>query len=170
MGIKSYKPTSPARRFYTGYDFKELTPGVEVQASILESVMTGRVVRELPRTAALLLMALTAIASTWLMASWQPARSALVALGVDVAVAVLAMALFEWGNVWLPALALLVGVAVLYVAEGALAFLREDGSERSTLLFRHAHALYMTDDPRAIEALEGARGALLAAGDCAGAG
>ncbi len=36
MGIKSYKPTSPARRFYTGSDFKELTPGVEPERSLLE--------------------------------------------------------------------------------------------------------------------------------------
>ena len=27
MALKKYKPTSPARRYYTGYDFKELTPG-----------------------------------------------------------------------------------------------------------------------------------------------
>ncbi len=27
MGIKQYKPTSPARRYYSGYDFKELTKG-----------------------------------------------------------------------------------------------------------------------------------------------
>jgi large subunit ribosomal protein L2 len=36
MGIKVYKPTSPARRFYTGSDFKELTKGVKPEASLLE--------------------------------------------------------------------------------------------------------------------------------------
>src|ERR1700689_1878833 len=36
MGIKSYKPTSPARRFYTGSDFKELPRDVEPQRSLLE--------------------------------------------------------------------------------------------------------------------------------------
>jgi len=36
MAIKVYKPTSPARRFYTGHDFKELTPGVKPEASLLE--------------------------------------------------------------------------------------------------------------------------------------
>jgi len=36
MGIKQYKPTSPARRYYTGYDFKELTKGKKPERSLLE--------------------------------------------------------------------------------------------------------------------------------------
>src|SRR3954469_22220454 len=36
MGIKAYKPTSPARRYYTGYDFKELTKGKKPERSLLE--------------------------------------------------------------------------------------------------------------------------------------
>ncbi len=36
MGIKTYKPTSAARRFYTGSDFKELTKGKKPERSLLE--------------------------------------------------------------------------------------------------------------------------------------
>lgn len=36
MGIKKYKPTSPARRYYTGYDFKELTPGKLPEKNLTE--------------------------------------------------------------------------------------------------------------------------------------
>ena len=36
MGIKSYKPTSPARRYYTGSDFKELTKGKKVEKKLTE--------------------------------------------------------------------------------------------------------------------------------------
>ncbi len=36
MGIKTYKPTSPARRYYTGSDFKDLTPGVEPLRALVE--------------------------------------------------------------------------------------------------------------------------------------
>jgi large subunit ribosomal protein L2 len=36
MGIKTYKPTSPARRYYTGYDFKELTKGATPERSLTE--------------------------------------------------------------------------------------------------------------------------------------
>ncbi len=36
MGIKVYKPTSPSRRFYSGTDFKELTPDVKPEASLLD--------------------------------------------------------------------------------------------------------------------------------------
>lgn len=36
MGIKTYKPTSPARRYYTGSDFKELTKNVEPLRALVE--------------------------------------------------------------------------------------------------------------------------------------
>src|SRR5882762_5729407 len=36
MGIKSYKPTSPARRYYSGSDFKELTKGAEAPKHLTE--------------------------------------------------------------------------------------------------------------------------------------
>jgi len=36
MAIKAYKPTSPARRFYSGSDFKELTKGKKPEKSLLE--------------------------------------------------------------------------------------------------------------------------------------
>ncbi|MCL2777545.1 MAG: 50S ribosomal protein L2 [Polyangiaceae bacterium] len=36
MGIKNYKPTSPARRFYSVADFKELTKGNEPEKSLLD--------------------------------------------------------------------------------------------------------------------------------------
>ncbi len=36
MAIKNYKPTSPARRYYSGYDFKELTKGKKPEKSLLE--------------------------------------------------------------------------------------------------------------------------------------
>ena len=35
MGIKSYKPTSPARRYYSSSDYKELTKGAEPERSLL---------------------------------------------------------------------------------------------------------------------------------------
>jgi large subunit ribosomal protein L2 len=36
MALKKYKPTSPARRYYTGYDFKELTPGKKPEKNLTE--------------------------------------------------------------------------------------------------------------------------------------
>ncbi len=36
MGIKNFKPTSPARRFYSVSDFKEITKGVKPEKSLLE--------------------------------------------------------------------------------------------------------------------------------------
>jgi len=36
MSLKKYKPTSPAWRYYTGYDFKELTPGKKPEKALLE--------------------------------------------------------------------------------------------------------------------------------------
>jgi large subunit ribosomal protein L2 len=36
MGVKTFKPTSPARRFYSVSDFKEITRGAEPEKSLLE--------------------------------------------------------------------------------------------------------------------------------------
>ncbi len=36
MGIKAFKPTSPARRYYSVSDFKELTPGKRPEKTLLE--------------------------------------------------------------------------------------------------------------------------------------
>ena len=36
MGVKNYKPTSPARRYYSGSDFKEITKGKKPEKSLLE--------------------------------------------------------------------------------------------------------------------------------------
>jgi len=36
MGTRAFKPTSPARRYYTVCDFKELTPGKEPERSLTE--------------------------------------------------------------------------------------------------------------------------------------
>ena len=36
MGLKVYKPTSPARRYYSGSDFKELTPGKRPEKKLTE--------------------------------------------------------------------------------------------------------------------------------------
>jgi large subunit ribosomal protein L2 len=36
MGIKTYKPTSPARRYYTGSDFKDLTKGKAPEKKLTE--------------------------------------------------------------------------------------------------------------------------------------
>lgn len=42
MGIKSYKPTSPARRYYTGSDFKELAgPGKPLRSLVEHQTSTG---------------------------------------------------------------------------------------------------------------------------------
>ncbi|MGH7308222.1 MAG: CHASE2 domain-containing protein [Candidatus Rokuibacteriota bacterium] len=104
---------------------QRLMPGVEVQANMMHSVMTGRAVRELPRMAEIAVLAALGLVSAWRMRRWEPGSSALAAFGLGAAVVVAAVALFEYGGVWLPALGLLTGLAILYVAEGALAFLRE---------------------------------------------
>ena len=38
MGIRHYKPITPGRRGATVSDFKELTPGYEVEKSLLRTI------------------------------------------------------------------------------------------------------------------------------------
>lgn len=109
---------------------ERLMPGVEVQANILDSVIRGRVVQEVPRPIALLFAAIIGLASAWGMRAWQPLRSAAVGLALAAGVALIAGILFQYFNIWLPMMFLLLGIGLLYVSEGGLAFLREQALRR----------------------------------------
>jgi adenylate cyclase len=104
---------------------RQLMPGVEVQANIADTVLRGRVVREAPATVTLGLLLAVAGMAAWEMRRWQPVRSSLVAGGLALAVLGLAAGSFQALGLWLPVVNVVAGLALLYVAEGGLAFLRE---------------------------------------------
>src|SRR5262249_50267700 len=124
------------------------TPGVEIQAQKLATVLDHRIVREVPEALALALMAVIAVVTLWLMRSWEPLRSGIRCLGVAAGVVVAALVLFRYLDRWLPMAALLVGLAMAYVGEGGRAFLHERERRRRT---REAFTRYLS--PHLVEEL-----------------
>jgi len=107
-----------------------LTPGVEVQAQMVATVLDRRVVREVPEALVLVVMVAVAICITWLMRPWQPLRSGARCLGLAAGVAGSSFVLFRYFDRWLPGAAILLGLALAYVGEGGLSFLREQALRR----------------------------------------
>jgi adenylate cyclase len=107
-----------------------LLSGVEIQAHVIASVLSGRSVDKIPVGA--LIIALTAVSalSTVLFRPWRPLRSA--GLGAALAFGILtgAWSLFRYVDLWLPPGVLLMGIALAYIAEGGRAFIVEQTLRR----------------------------------------
>ena len=101
------------------------TAGVEIQAAAIATMHAGVAVRETPRTVTFAIIAVIGGLSVLLMREWRPLASALRAALTAVTLGGVVVVAFTWGGLWLPALAPVVGLAVTYVAEGGVAFLRE---------------------------------------------
>ena len=107
-----------------------LMPGPEVQANIVETARLGRAIAETPRAVTLAALALAGLLSAWSMRAWRPVRSAAAALALMAAAAGTAWGAFHGLDRWLPAVSVLAGTALLYVAEGGAAFLQEQALRR----------------------------------------
>jgi adenylate cyclase len=120
-----------------------LTPGVEVHANILETVIKGDAVQRAPAWWDFALLATVLAAGALAMRRWRPAVSAIVAVAFMAAIAALDYALFTRMKIWLPAFAAMASVITLYVALGGVAFVSEI-RRRSEM--RRAFALYVSPE------------------------
>ena len=120
-----------------------LTPGVEVHANILETLIKGDAVQRAPAWWDFALLAAVLAGSALAMRRWRPAVSALVAVAFIAAIAALDYALFTRMKIWLPAFAAMASVMTLYVALGGVAFVSEI-RRRSEM--RRAFALYVSPE------------------------
>ncbi|MBZ0106989.1 MAG: adenylate/guanylate cyclase domain-containing protein [Sulfuricella denitrificans] len=107
-----------------------LTPGVELHASILENVLTGITLTQAHPAAKYALLAISILLSALGMWRWRPVLSALLGLVLMMAVVGLDWWLFRYRNIWLPAGAPLVGIVLMYVGQGGMAFLAEQQRKR----------------------------------------
>jgi adenylate cyclase len=100
-------------------------PGVEIHANVLDMLIAGDVLREVPRAVTLALTAVTALAGAWLAARLRALR----ALGaVAVAWAALAAAVaaaFALGDLWLRGVGATLGLVLGYGAALVDGFVRE---------------------------------------------
>jgi adenylate cyclase len=118
-----------------------LTPGVEIHAEAMETVLGGRAINPAPKVAELTLLALLGVACALLMRRWRPLLSALAGLGFVVAVLALDWALFAHAHTWLPVFASAAVIPAVYVSLGGYSFLREQARRRGVT---QAFSLYVT--------------------------
>lgn len=107
-----------------------LTPGVELHASILENVVLGLALEQSPPAARYGLLSSAILLSAMGMLRWRPVLSALIGIILMGAVVGLDWWLFRYRNIWLPAATPLVGIVLMYVGQGGMAFLAEQQRKR----------------------------------------
>lgn len=102
-----------------------LTPGVELHATLIENALTGRALAPLSlRWSAGILVACALLASLALW-RWHPAWSGLWILGLIAGTLGLSYWLFSARSQWLPVMATLLTLVLMYVGMGMLSYLLE---------------------------------------------
>ena len=118
-----------------------LTPGAEVHANILETVLKRNAITRLPDGALALLLALVAAASGLAMRNWRPLPSLAVAIAIGGLIGGLVWGAFIKLNLWIAGGAMLAIVPLTYLSLGALAFVAEQLRRRE---ITRAFSLYVT--------------------------
>jgi adenylate cyclase len=128
---------------FTGWSGGWLMPGVEIHANIMESALAGRSVTPLPWAWNLGLLLIAVGMSAVLMRRWRPFVSATTGLVLLSLIAVGDWWLFAHYRLWLPALAAMVGVVMVYAGFGGHAFFSEQRQRRET---RRAFSMYLAPE------------------------
>jgi adenylate cyclase len=131
--------------FYTPFTSATgwLTPGAEIHANVLESVVRGDSFTPATDSSRLLLLIAVVVGATWGMRRWRPAVSALVGVGLIVAIAAIDWALFTRLHLWLPVFAAMASVVATYLVFGAVVFIAEQQRKGE---IRRAFALYVSPE------------------------
>lgn len=120
-----------------------LTPGAELHANFLESALTGRGIDPLSKEWSLLLCIVAALLAGLFMRHWRPWRSGAVALFMLLSVGGLCAGLFFTLQIWLPCLAAICSVILVYAQLGTHAYFREQQQRQET---RRAFAMYLAPE------------------------
>ncbi|HUL94691.1 MAG TPA: CHASE2 domain-containing protein [Usitatibacter sp.] len=118
-----------------------LTPGAEIHANVLESVLRGDTIAPAPESSRVLLLIAAVGVAAWAMRRWRPVASALVGAGLVAAVGVLDWALFAHARVWLPIFAAVSGIVATYLVFGGVVFVAEQYRKSE---MRRAFSLYVS--------------------------
>ena len=120
-----------------------LTPGAEVHANILESALSRRTLTPLPWGWNFALLVCTVGLGTLLMRRWRPFVSGAVALAMLAVIIIGDWWLFSHFGLWLPAMAAMASVAMVYAGLGGHAYFSEQRQRRET---RRAFSLYLAPE------------------------
>lgn len=118
-----------------------LSPGAEVHANIIETALGKNAIVRTPQPLVSLLLAMVTVASGLLMRRWRPFLSALSGLALGLGIAGLAWGLFVKMNIWLPVLASLCVIPLMYFTLGGWAYVTEQIRRRE---ITRAFSLYVT--------------------------
>ena len=123
------------------YRTREFMPRVEAHANLVANMAAGQVLREAPAGWAHGAWASTVFIALAFMRRWHPLRS-----GIVLALLVLALAAGEYGvfrqmGIWLSLAGAMMTVALIYVAQGAVAFIAEQRQHRE---LKSAFSMYVS--------------------------
>ncbi len=118
----------------------ELMPGVEIHANLIADMAGGNTIREAPASWKWLLWLATTALSLLLMRRWQPVKSGLAGLALLAAIGGADFALFSEKLIWLPAASALLTVALIYLAQGGVAYFLEQRQRRQ---IKRAFSMYV---------------------------
>ena len=117
-----------------------LTPGVELHANILENAVAGLAIRQVHPAAKYGLLTVAILLAALGMLRWRPVVSALLGMMLMAVIITLDWWLFRHRNFWLPAASPLVGIVLMYVGQGGMAFYAEQQRKRQ---IKHAFEHYV---------------------------
>ncbi|MDO8629347.1 MAG: adenylate/guanylate cyclase domain-containing protein, partial [Phycisphaerales bacterium] len=118
-----------------------LTPGAEVHANILETVLGKNAITPLPDGVIAALLALVAAASALAMRRWRPLLSALLGVAIAGMIAAGVWGAFVTWNLWVPAGSALALIPLMYVSLGGWSFAAEQMRRRE---ITRVFSLYVT--------------------------
>lgn len=119
----------------------QISSGVEAHANVLDSLRRGDVVQVAALPAQLASYAVLAFALAGLGRTWRPIRSAVLGAGASAAMLASTAVLLHSGDLWLPLAGPCIGIWLAWLAQGGIAFLRE---QRQRRYLREAFGKYLS--------------------------
>ena len=122
---------------------REFMPRVEAHANLIANIAQGNALREAPAGWPLGAWASAVFLGLAFMRRWHPLRSGIVLALVVAALAALEIGMFRYQGIWIAAAGAMMTVALIYVAQGAVAFIAE---QRQRQEIKNAFSMYVSPD------------------------
>jgi adenylate cyclase len=125
---------------------RQLTPGVEIHATLIENALIGQTITPAGKGLSLLLLTVAIILTLPALIRWHPLRSGLWIAALFGIVAVASYMLFSKSNFWIAPGSTLLALGLLYAANGSVTYLTE---LRRSQYIKSAFAKYVS--PKVVE-------------------
>lgn len=120
---------------------REFMPRVEAHANLVANMASGQILREAPARWGLGAWLSAVFIALAFMRRWHPLRSGLVLVMLVAALAALEVGLFMSQATWVPASGAAMTVTLIYLAQGAVAFVAEQRQRRD---IKNAFSMYVS--------------------------